>query len=94
MEQDIWERKEMVANCTSVLFSLQGTVTSVLNEPAGLYELDGKLVLCLAYQQFHSLRRVIRPGVCLEVCEKSGLVMKPQQLLLSSQPGFFFFFCR
>ncbi|XP_020031140.1 CST complex subunit CTC1 isoform X2 [Castor canadensis] len=51
----------------SRLLHYAGTVTSVLNEPAGLYELDGKLVLCLAYQQFHSLRRVIRPGVCLEL---------------------------
>ncbi|XP_012868915.1 PREDICTED: CST complex subunit CTC1 [Dipodomys ordii] len=44
-----------------------GTVTGVLNEAAGLYELDRQLVLCLAYQQFHGLRRVMRPGVHLEL---------------------------
>ena len=49
--------------------SLQGMVTDMLNQPAGLYELDRKLELCLAYQQFHGLRRVVRPGVRLEVCE-------------------------
>ncbi|EHB04517.1 hypothetical protein GW7_13858 [Heterocephalus glaber] len=47
--------------------TLWGTVTGVLNEPAGLYELDRQLELCLAYQQFHGLRRVMRPGVCLEL---------------------------
>lgn len=44
-------------------------VTGTLNQPAGLYELDRKLELCLAYQQFRGLRRVVRPGVSLEVCE-------------------------
>lgn len=61
---------------TGPLSSLQGTVTGVLNQPAGLYELDGQLGLCLSYQQFHGLRRVVRPGVCLEVCEGSGLLTK------------------
>ncbi|KAB0401771.1 hypothetical protein E2I00_019984, partial [Balaenoptera physalus] len=50
------------------LASLQGTVTGTLNQPAGLYELDGQLGLCLAYQQFRGLRQVVRPGVRLEVC--------------------------
>ncbi|KAL1778995.1 CST complex subunit CTC1 isoform X1 [Sigmodon hispidus] len=44
-----------------------GTVTDVLNESASLYILDGQLILCLAYQQIHGLRRVIRPGVRLEL---------------------------
>ncbi|XP_051036266.1 CST complex subunit CTC1 isoform X2 [Phodopus roborovskii] len=44
-----------------------GTVTDVLNESAGLYMLDEQLILCLAYQQIHGLRRVIRPGVHLEL---------------------------
>ncbi|KAM9210725.1 CST complex subunit CTC1 isoform 1-T1 [Dugong dugon] len=51
----------------SRLLSYTGTVTSVLNEPAGFYELDGQLGLCLAYQQFHSFQRVVRPGVSLEL---------------------------
>ncbi|XP_048221743.1 CST complex subunit CTC1 isoform X2 [Perognathus longimembris pacificus] len=51
----------------SKLLHYVGTVTGVLNEAAGLYELDGQLVLCLAYQQFHGLQRVIRPGVHLEL---------------------------
>nr|XP_020724741.1 CST complex subunit CTC1 isoform X2 [Odocoileus virginianus texanus] len=46
---------------------VQGMVTDTLNQPAGLYELDRKLELCLAYQQFHGLRRVVRPGVRLEL---------------------------
>lgn len=53
------------------LSPVQGTVTAVLHESAGLYILDGQLILCLAYQKIHGLRRVIRPGVCLEVCQKS-----------------------
>ncbi|KAF5911864.1 hypothetical protein HPG69_015842 [Diceros bicornis minor] len=51
----------------SRLLSYMGTVTGVLNQSAGLYELDGQLGLCFAYQQFHGLRRVVRPGVCLEL---------------------------
>ncbi|XP_040099346.1 CST complex subunit CTC1 isoform X1 [Oryx dammah] len=51
----------------SILLSYTGMVTDTLNQPAGLYELDRKLELCLAYQQFHGLRRVVRPGVSLEL---------------------------
>ncbi|XP_004638586.1 CST complex subunit CTC1 [Octodon degus] len=53
----------------SRLLHYKGAVTGVLNEPAGLYELDGQLELCLAYQQFRGLRRVMRPGVCLELLD-------------------------
>ncbi|KAM5273537.1 CST complex subunit CTC1 [Ctenodactylus gundi] len=63
--QDRKEQKDLVRN--SKVLHYKGIVTSVLNEPAGLYELDGQLELCLAYQQFHGLRRVMRPGVCLEL---------------------------
>lgn len=49
------------------LASPQGKVTGVLSQPAGLYEVDGQLALCLAYQQLQSLRKVVRPGVSLEV---------------------------
>ncbi|XP_049716344.1 CST complex subunit CTC1 isoform X1 [Elephas maximus indicus] len=63
--QDGTGKKGLIRN--SRLLSYTGMVTSVLNEPAGLYELDGQLGLCLAYQQFHSFRRVVRPGACLEL---------------------------
>ncbi|XP_036624702.1 CST complex subunit CTC1 isoform X2 [Trichosurus vulpecula] len=49
------------------MLSYQGTVTKVLNGPAGLYELDGQLCLCLAYQQLPNNGRTIRPGVQLEL---------------------------
>ncbi|XP_072497209.1 CST complex subunit CTC1 isoform X2 [Notamacropus eugenii] len=49
------------------MLSYQGTVTKVLNGPAGLYELDGQLSLCLAYQQLPNNGRTIRPGVQLEL---------------------------
>uniref|UniRef100_A0A8D0STM8 CST complex subunit CTC1 n=1 Tax=Sus scrofa TaxID=9823 RepID=A0A8D0STM8_PIG len=52
-------------SCVPVI--VQGKVTGVLNQPAGFYELDGQLGLCLAYQQSHGLRRVMRRGVCLEL---------------------------
>ncbi|XP_057632491.1 CST complex subunit CTC1 isoform X4 [Chionomys nivalis] len=51
----------------SKVLHYSGTVTRVLNESASLYILDGQLILCLAYQQLHGLRRVIRPGVRLEL---------------------------
>ncbi|XP_026635897.1 CST complex subunit CTC1 [Microtus ochrogaster] len=51
----------------SKVLHYSGTVTRVLNESARLYILDGQLILCLAYQQIHGLRRVIRPGVRLEL---------------------------
>lgn len=64
-------------------------MTGVLNEPAGVYELDGQLGLCLAYQQFRGLRRVMRPGVCLQVCEiRADNEKRPLQLLLPSWAPF------
>ncbi|XP_005878849.1 PREDICTED: CST complex subunit CTC1 [Myotis brandtii] len=63
--QDRQEQKGLARD--SRLLSYTGTVTGVLNQPAGLYELDGQLGLCLSYQPFHGLRRVVRPGVCLEL---------------------------
>ncbi|XP_074081670.1 CST complex subunit CTC1 isoform X2 [Macrotis lagotis] len=57
--------------CNSIrqvrMLSYKGTVTKVLNGPAGLYELDGQLCLCLAYQQLPNNGRAIRPGVQLEL---------------------------
>ncbi|XP_016078004.1 PREDICTED: CST complex subunit CTC1 isoform X2 [Miniopterus natalensis] len=65
--KDEKEQKDLVRDST--LLSYMGTVTGVLNQSAGIYELDGQLGLCLSFscQQFHGLRRVMRPGVCLEL---------------------------
>ncbi|XP_027712983.1 CST complex subunit CTC1 isoform X2 [Vombatus ursinus] len=51
------------------MLSYQGIVTKVLNGPAGLYELDGQLCLCLAYLQLPNNGRAIRPGVQLELLD-------------------------
>lgn len=72
-------KKETVASRN--LCPLQGTVTDVLNESASLYILDGELILCLAYQHIRGLRRVIRPGVRLEVCQISNLDMRDPQFM-------------
>ncbi|XP_008853976.1 CST complex subunit CTC1 isoform X2 [Nannospalax galili] len=63
--QDRMGQEDLVRDSRVLHYS--GTVTDVLNESACLYILDGQLILCLAYQQIHDLRRVIRPGVCLEL---------------------------
>ncbi|XP_024420606.2 CST complex subunit CTC1 isoform X2 [Desmodus rotundus] len=59
------KQKDLVRD--SRLLSYTGLVTGVLNQAAGLYELDGQLGLCLSYQRVHGLRRVLRPGVSLEL---------------------------
>ncbi|XP_037020872.2 CST complex subunit CTC1 isoform X2 [Artibeus jamaicensis] len=59
------KQKDLVRD--SRLLSYTGMVTGVLNQAAGLYELDGQLVLCLSYQRVHGLRHVLRPGVLLEL---------------------------
>ena len=41
-------------------------MTSVLSEGAGLYVIDGKVGLCLAYQPLDRLG--LRPGVEIELC--------------------------
>ncbi|XP_036125294.1 CST complex subunit CTC1 [Molossus molossus] len=65
---NIQERKEQKGLLRdSRLLSYTGKITGVLNQPAGLYELDGQLGLCLSYQQFHGPRQVMRPGVHLEL---------------------------
>uniref|UniRef100_A0A8C9MA40 CST complex subunit CTC1 n=1 Tax=Panthera tigris altaica TaxID=74533 RepID=A0A8C9MA40_PANTA len=76
----------------STLLSYTGKVTGVLSQPAGLYEVDGQLALCLAYQQFHSLRKVVRPGVSLEVGEGSAQ-RSSRQLPLPLWTGLFVLFC-
>ncbi|KAM9335138.1 CST complex subunit CTC1 [Symphorus nematophorus] len=49
----------------SKVISYQGTVTEVVSEGAGLYVMDRKVGLCLAYQP--SLRRKLRPGDTVEL---------------------------
>ncbi|XP_051249640.1 CST complex subunit CTC1 [Dicentrarchus labrax] len=49
----------------SRVISYQGTVTEVVSEGAGLYVIDGKVGLCLAYQP--TLRRKLRAGDCVEL---------------------------
>lgn len=46
-------------------FLLQGTLTEVVSEGAGLYVIDRKVGLCLAYQP--ALRRKLRVGDSVEV---------------------------
>lgn len=46
-------------------FLSQGTVTEVVSEGAGLYVIDRKVGLCLAYQP--ALRRKLRVGDSVEV---------------------------
>ncbi|KAM3590263.1 uncharacterized protein V6R79_006747 [Siganus canaliculatus] len=49
----------------SRVISYQGTVTEVVSEGAGLYVMDGKVGLCLAYQP--TLRRKLRAGDGVEL---------------------------
>ncbi|XP_041820921.1 CST complex subunit CTC1 [Chelmon rostratus] len=49
----------------SKVISYQGTVTDVVSEGAGLYVIDRKVGLCLAYQP--SLRRTLRAGDSVEL---------------------------
>lgn len=65
----------------SKIISYVGTVTKILNAQAGLYELDSKVCLCLAYQQFLNSARGIRPGACVELIDVH-LLQKP----LASSP--------
>ncbi|XP_034267005.1 CST complex subunit CTC1 isoform X1 [Pantherophis guttatus] len=51
----------------SELISYTGTITQVLNAQAGLYELDNKHILCLAYQQMLNTGCGFRPGACIEL---------------------------
>ncbi|XP_048783471.1 CST complex subunit CTC1 isoform X1 [Lagopus muta] len=60
----------------SKIISYVGTVTKILNAQAGLYELDNKVCLCLAYQQLLNSARGIRPGACVELIDVH-LLQKP-----------------
>ncbi|XP_006132979.2 CST complex subunit CTC1 isoform X2 [Pelodiscus sinensis] len=60
----------------SKILSYMGTITQVLNAQAGLYELDNKVCLCLAYQQQLNSARGLRPGACVELRDVH-LLQKP-----------------
>ncbi|XP_068130127.1 CST complex subunit CTC1 isoform X2 [Hyperolius riggenbachi] len=47
----------------------QGVVTRVRDAQAGLYELDGMVVLCTAYTQLHNAGRGLREGSKVEVMD-------------------------
>ncbi|XP_054019307.1 CST complex subunit CTC1 [Dryobates pubescens] len=51
----------------SKIISYVGTVTKILNVQAGLFLLDDKVCLCLAYLQLLNSARGLRPGACVEL---------------------------
>ncbi|XP_029436637.1 CST complex subunit CTC1 isoform X2 [Rhinatrema bivittatum] len=51
----------------SKVLSYKGIVTKVLNARAGLYEVDGSVCLCVAYQQLVNCGRGLRPGAHVEI---------------------------
>ncbi|XP_062984912.1 CST complex subunit CTC1 [Elgaria multicarinata webbii] len=70
------EEMMLVTVQKSKMISYIGTITQVLNAQAGLYELDNKFTLCLAYQQLLNSGRGLRPGACIEL-QDVHLVQKP-----------------
>ncbi|XP_063999461.1 CST complex subunit CTC1 isoform X2 [Pogoniulus pusillus] len=61
------EKERPTSTKKSKVVSYVGTVTKILNVQAGLYLLDDKVCLCLAYQQLLNSARGLRPGACLEL---------------------------
>ncbi|GCC34377.1 hypothetical protein chiPu_0012850 [Chiloscyllium punctatum] len=59
--------EEMFKSRESKICSYRGMISKVLNVAAGLYELDGKFGLCVAYQQLVNYGRGLRPGAQVEV---------------------------
>ncbi|KAM5171766.1 CST complex subunit CTC1 [Mantella aurantiaca] len=53
----------------SKTLTYEGVVTRVRDAGAGLYELDGSVVLCTAYTQLHNEGRGLREGARVEVCD-------------------------
>ncbi|XP_016121349.1 CST complex subunit CTC1-like [Sinocyclocheilus grahami] len=51
----------------STLISFKGTVTKILNAEAGLYEIDGQVGLCLAYQPAQKWGGGLRPGAEIQL---------------------------
>ncbi|XP_051896225.1 CST complex subunit CTC1-like [Pristis pectinata] len=61
--------EEVFENKESKIISYRGVISKVLNFRAGLYELDGKVGLCVAYQQLVNYGRGLRPGAQVEVSD-------------------------
>ncbi|XP_008944557.1 PREDICTED: CST complex subunit CTC1, partial [Merops nubicus] len=53
----------------SKIISYVGTITKILNVQAGLFLLDNKVCLCLAYQQLLNSARGLRPGARVELID-------------------------
>ncbi|XP_061221381.1 CST complex subunit CTC1 [Neopsephotus bourkii] len=60
----------------SKIISYVGFVTKILNIQAGLFLLDNKVCLCLAYQQWLNSARGLRPGAYVELVDVH-LLQKP-----------------
>ncbi|XP_067874202.1 CST complex subunit CTC1 isoform X2 [Heterodontus francisci] len=59
--------EELSESRESKICSYRGVISKVLNITAGLYELDGKFGLCVAYQQVVNCGRGLRPGAQVEI---------------------------
>ncbi|XP_043926804.1 CST complex subunit CTC1 [Protopterus annectens] len=70
----------------SKLLSYRGRITKVLNLEAGLYELDGKVGLCVSYQPMLNGGRGLRPGASLELHDVH-LLLKPSEYFPSIMLG-------
>ncbi|KAM7180782.1 CST complex subunit CTC1 isoform 1-T1 [Macrochelys suwanniensis] len=73
---ELTDEKLPVPAKESKILSYMGIITRVLNARAGLYELDNKICLCLAYQQLLNSARGLRPGACVELRDVH-LLQKP-----------------
>ncbi|XP_044856988.1 CST complex subunit CTC1 isoform X4 [Mauremys mutica] len=73
---ELTDEKLPVPAKESKILSYMGIITRVLNAKAGLYELDNKICLCLAYQQLLNSARGLRPGACVELRDVH-LLQKP-----------------
>ncbi|XP_010129420.1 PREDICTED: CST complex subunit CTC1, partial [Buceros rhinoceros silvestris] len=63
------EEKRPRSTKESRIISYMGTITEILNVQAGLFLLDSKVCLCLAYQQSLNSARGLRPGACVELID-------------------------
>ncbi|NXP56493.1 CTC1 protein, partial [Heliornis fulica] len=70
------EKEQPQSTKESKIISYMGTVTKILNVQAGLFLLDNKVCLCLAYQQLLNSARGLRPGACVELIDVH-LLQKP-----------------